>query len=464
MLQYFRINDPYRVLGLLVITMAVYLPLLLAGPGLTFPELNNILIGEKMREGHAMYIDVVDQTAPLAAWCDSIFDFIFGRSLVARHSFALFVILTQAVFLGIIFINKKAFSENTFIPSLLYVIFFAFSYDNMALTPELLAAGFLLLALNNLFKEIEFREQRDESIFNLGLYISFASLFSFSFSIYLLGAIVILAIFTRLELRKYLLMVIGFLVPHLMLISIFYLRDGLDSLWDFYYLPNLSFSTWSFIDAKSLWILAAVPALYLVVSFVILNREARFTKYQSQLVQATFFWMVFAFIQIFYSKGIRPQSFITLIPVISFYVSHFLLMIRRRKFAEINLWIIIVSIVSIGYLAYYGKVAVVYDALRVQSVPTETKNEKILVLNPTPSLYANHQLGTGFLNWNLSQEIFRHPEYYEHVVRVRDAFRKDQPQRILDPENLFDAYLKRIPELRLQYQRHSTGEYRRVGK
>jgi hypothetical protein len=202
--------------------------------------------------------------------------------------------------------------------------------------------------------------------------------------------------------------------------------------------------------------------LYLVVSFIILNREARFTKYQSQLVQAMFFWMVFACLQIFYSKGIRPQSFITLIPGISFYVSHFLLMIRRRRFAEINLWIIVASIVTISYLAYYDKTAVDYESLRVHSVPAENKGEKVLVLNPTLSLYANNRLATGFLNWDLSREIFMHPEYYDNVVRVSEAFRKDPPQRILDPENVFEAYLKRIPELRRRYQRHATGEYRLV--
>ena len=127
-----------------------------------------------------------------------------------------------------------------------------------------------------------------------------------------------------------------------------------------------------------------------------------------------------------------------------------------------NLWTIIIFIVSLGYLSYHDKVGVDYESLRVQSVPTETKNEKILVLSPTLSLYANNRLATGFLDWNLSQDIFKHPEYYEHVIRVRDAFRKDPPQRILDPENLFEAFLKRIPELRAQYQRHSTGEYRRI--
>jgi hypothetical protein len=137
-------------------------------------------------------------------------------------------------------------------------------------------------------------------------------------------------------------------------------------------------------------------------------------------------------------------------------------MIRRRKFAEINLWIILVSAITVGYLAYYDKTSVQYDSLRVQSVPTENKGERILVLNPTLSLYTNNRLATGFLNWNLSREIFTHPEYYENVVRVNEAFRKDPPQRILDPENVFEPYLKRIPSIRRRYQRHATGEYRLI--
>jgi hypothetical protein len=465
LLRYFRINDPYRLLGLLGILLVIYLPLLIDPPAITFPELNGMLVGEKINEGHSLYIDIVDSTAPLAAWCEAFFEMIFGRSVTARHIIAFLVIFFQAVYLGIVFINKKAFSETTFIPSLVFVILFAFSYDTLSLTPELLGSGFLLLALNNLFKEVEFREQRDESIFNLGLFISLASLFSFSFVVFLVGAIVILGIFTRLELRKYFLMIFGFLLPHLLMISIFYLRNGLPSLMEFYYLPNLSFASWSYLPARSLWILSILPLLYLVVSFVILNREARFTKYQSQLVQAMFLWMVFAMLQVFYSKGIRPQSFITLIPGISFFVSHFLLMIRRRKFAEISLWVLLIGLVTINYVSRYDKLnAVRYHGLTVQESKraSEFKGEKILVLDYDPGAYRFNVQGTVFLNWSLSRKVFEHPEFYENVVRVNEAFQEDAPDVVLDPGNLFKGYLDRIPNLKTRYTLVGSGEYRKV--
>lgn len=463
MLRYFRINDPYRLLGLLGILLVIYLPLLIDAPPITHPELKSILVGEVANQGNSLYIDIVDQTAPLAGLFDRILELIFGRSLVARHILVMFIIMSQATYVGIVFINKKAFAESTFIPSLVFVILFSVSFDTLSLTHELLGSGFLLLALNNLFKEIEFREQRDESIFNLGLFISFASLFSFAYVMFLVAAIVILAIFTRLELRKYLLLIFGFLLPHLMVISIYYLRDGLASLVEFYYLPNLSFGGQALMSGKSLWILGIIPLLYLVVSFVFLNREARFTKYQSQLVQAMFFWMVFGFLQVFYSKELRPQSFITLIPAISFFISHFLLIIRRRKFAEINIWILLNGVVALNYFTRYNTLSAVrYDRLTVHQSKNAShlQGKKVLMLDDNPGIYLSNKAGSVFLNWDLTREIFEHPEYYENVVRVNKALAENSPDVIIDPQNLFRGYLERIPSLKEKYILTGSGEYR----
>ena len=243
LLRYFRINDPYRLLGLLVILILIYLPLFIDMPEMTYPELKNLVIGEKVHEGRGLYSELIDSTGPLGAWFNGLLDLIFGRSLLARRIFAFIVLFFQTAFVGIMFADKKAFSENTYIPSLIYAFLFFFSFDTLSLTPELLGFGFVLLALNNLLKEIEFREQRNESIFNLGLYISLASLFSFSFFIYLPGALFILIIFTRHPARKYFLLICGFIIPHLLLMSIFYLQDSFSEMWRYYYIPNLSMQT-----------------------------------------------------------------------------------------------------------------------------------------------------------------------------------------------------------------------------
>lgn len=461
MLRYFRINDPYRLLGLLFLVTLISLPLLIDPPEITYPELKSILVGETISSGSGLYTELVDSTAPLTGWFETFLEIIFGRSILARHILTLFIILFQAAYVGILFINKKAFSESTFIPALIFVILFFFSFDTLTLSAELLGSGVLLLALNNLFKQIEFREQNDGSIFNLGFFIGIASLFLFSFVIHLIGTVIILAIFSRSTVRGYLLLVFGFVLPHLLLMSVYFLNDGLAALWHYYYIPNLGFTGHQFMSAKSLWVLGALPFIFLFVSLVMLNREARFTKYQSQLVQTMFFWMIFSFLQALYSKEIRPQSFITLIASFSFFIAHFLMLIRRKKFAEISIWILLVGIVSVNYLTRYKLIDMVqYDRLFVgESLLPGISNKKVLVLDDNLTFYKHNMLGSPFLSWPLSREIFEHPEFYQNIIRVNESFKHDPPDVIIDSRNLMQKFFERIPELERKYVLVQPGVY-----
>lgn len=438
------------------------LPLLMDLPAMTYPELKNMLLGEKVRHGHTLYTQVVDSSAPLAGWFDGFITWLCGRSVLARHILALVVIFFQAAYLAYIHVQKKAYAESTLVPAVLFIALFFFSFDTFSLSPVLLGSGVLLIALNNLFKEIEFREQRNEPVFNLGLFISIASLFVFSFSVYLLGAIVILIFFTRTPFRKYLLLIVGYALPHLLLISIYYIKGGVKEIWTYYYLPNLGFSSHYYV--QGLWMLGVVPLFFLVVSLFMLNRDARFTKYQSQLVQVMFFWMIFSVLQIFYSKEIQPQSFITLIPSFSFFMAHFLLMIRRKRLAEISLWTILIGVVGMGYLARYHKVpGVKYSNLYVRLSPDakSVQNKKVLVLGDDLSVYKNNTLGSAFLNWDLSQQIFDKPDYYENVLSIYRSFQQDPPDVILDPQKKMDPVFKRLPELKKQYAPQPVG-YSRI--
>jgi hypothetical protein len=455
LLRYFRINDPYRLLGLLVILLIMYLPLFIDPPSITSAELKSMVVGEKIHEGSQMYVEVTDNTAPLAAWFHALFDIVFGRSLLARHIIAFIIIFFQSAFLGVIFITKKVFNENTFIPSLLFSVLFFFSFDTLSLTDELLGSGFLLLALNNLFKEIEFRMQRDETTFNLGIYISLASLFYFPYMTFLFGVLVSLFLFARADARKFLLFVFGFLLPHLFVISISYLNGSLAKIWEFYYLSNLSFGAEFLVSTKGLLVLSLIPIFYLIISMVMLNRLARFSKYQSQMLQSIFLWIGFCFIYFLFCRELRPQTLIVLIPPVTFLFTHFLLLIRRRKFAEMNTWILLLGTILFSYLARYDNLGGVnYANLFVGPIrDKEIQNKRILVLGDEEQYYLTNKAATPFINWELSQNVFEHPEYYESITDVYTGFKQDPPEVIIDKNNLLKPFLERMPDLRQQYAR-----------
>ena len=457
MIRYFRINDPYRLAGLFVLLLIIYLPLFLSDLGATVPELKNLLLGEKQNEGYRMYTEVVDNSAPLAAWAHEILDSLFGRSLLARHILAFVIIFLQSAYIGILFITKKVFSENTFIPSLLFSMLYFFSYDTLTLSNELLGSGFLLLALNNLFQEIEFRHERDETIFNLGLCVSLASLFSFAFVVYLPCAIIILLLFTRSGARKYLLLTFGFLLPHLLVLSIAYLNDAAGQLWDYHYLSNFSFERNKFVSMATLLTLSAIPLIYFAISLVMLNREARFSKYQTQIVQSVFLWLAFSLLFVLYAKNLRPQTLIVFIPGLSLLFTHFFLLIRRKRFITINSWLLFGGIIAVAYLARFDKIdSVDYSSLRVDENAVDISGKRILIMSETLDPYYSNYLATPFLNWKLSEEIFRNPDYYENVTKVYRAFEKDPPAIIMDPENLLQDFFQRIPELKEQYERQGN--------
>jgi hypothetical protein len=455
LLHFFRINDPYRLFGLLAVLLIIVLPLLVDPPGLTYPELKNFISGEKVREGNSMYVEIIDSTAPLAAWFNALLDLCFGRSVLARHILAFMIIFLQASYLGIVFSSKKAFAENTYIPSLIFAILFTFSFDTISLTPELLGSGFLLLALNSLFKQLEFREQGNEFIFNLGLYIGIASLFALSYAVFIVGCSLILIFFTRSSTRQYFLMIFGFFLPHILLLSGYYLMDGLDEIWLYFYRPNLGFYSDRFISNQALWTLTGLPLLFLFISLIAMNRDARLSKYQTQLVQSMFFWMIFSVLQILVSKDFRPQSFITLIPSLSFFITHFLLLIRRRRIAEMYIWLLLIGIVTISYSARYNMWSgIAYDSLLVPESKTSFGGKRVLALDSDYSFYKHNELASPFLSWNLSKEIFGEPGYYENVILVYKGLNADPPDIIRDKNDQLKPFLQQIPKLKDMYSRN----------
>ena len=120
------------MVGLFILLLILYLPLFILDDQITIPELKDLLLGEKQNEGYEMYADVVDNTAPLGAWAQELFDSLFGRSILVRHILAFLIIFLQSAYAGILFISKKAFSENTYIPSFFFSLLFFFSYDTLA--------------------------------------------------------------------------------------------------------------------------------------------------------------------------------------------------------------------------------------------------------------------------------------------------------------------------------------------
>lgn len=339
LLRYFRINDPYRLLGLFVIILLVSLPFLIMPTGVMVSELKHMVLGEAIAEGKLMYIEVFDDTPPLASALFGLMNMLFGRSLLAGRIIAILIIFFQASYFAVLLIKNKAYAENTYLPALIFGLLCFFSFDLLSFSTDLLASTVLLFALNQLFHEIEFKIQRDEIVLKLGVYLGLTTFLVFSYWVFLLLTIFILIVMTRARFRKIALLVFGFFLPHAVLLTLYFYWGKTDLLWQNFYVSNFTFSGEMLVDTKGLFVLVAIPLAYFVFSIFMVNREARFTKYQSQLMQVMFLWLLFSFIQVLVARQVSPASLVLFIPPLAYFISHYLLLIRRKWRAVLMLWL-----------------------------------------------------------------------------------------------------------------------------
>jgi hypothetical protein len=464
-LRFLRINDPYRLLAILFFLIVFSLPLMINPPVITKPDLRAMVIGEALENGQLMYAEVYDPTAPLAAGAFGAIDWMMDRSVMGRQIIALVLIFFQAAFFGILLINNKAYNDNTYVPGFIYGLLCFVSFDFLSVTPELLGSTVLLLALNNLFREIEFRVERDGIIVNVGFYIGLASIFVFTYSIFLVAAFVILFVFTRISFRKSLLLLFGFFLPHVILVVLYFYKDALPALWNNFYLENVIHTDLNLISGKSLLLLGALPVTYFVCSLFMMTREARFTKYQSQLFQVMFLWIVFCVIEIFLTRQLSPHSLIIMIPSLAYFFSHYLLLIRRRWIAEMMLWVLIIGIISISNLGARGNIgAIDYSRMFVsapkRAVPVTDK--KVMVLGDDLSIYRNNTLGGYFLHWPLSERTLNGIQYYDNVLKIDRMLQTVPPDVIVDQIGMFDKLAARIPSLGVRYKKEKESIYVRT--
>lgn len=456
LLRFFRINDPYRLLAIFILLVLIGLGFFIDPAATTLSELKAMVLGEALNSGKSLYTEVHTSVPPLAAWFYGWEEWLFGRSLTARHIVAFVLIFFQGAYFAILLINNKAQSESTYLPAFLFGVVCFFSFDMLMLSPELFASSLLLLALNHLFKEVEFRVQRDDTLLLLGFFLGLATLFVFTYIVFLPGTVIILVIFTRLSIRKALLLIFGFALPHLLIMMAYYFHGNFEFLWSNYY-ASVAWFAENRLSLSAMLYLSAIPIAYFLFSLVMLNREARLTKYQSQLLQIMFLWLLIAIVEIIVAGKMAPHRVITYAPPLAYFVSHCILLVRRKWLAELLLWGFAGGIVTIAYLARYDKLSKIdYSNMFFSKVSAAPVNKRILVLDEQWGYFENNKLATGFYDWKIAQRYFNETDYFQNVVLIDKAFDQDLPALIVDPHNVMAGVFKRLPNLERHYSKQGT--------
>lgn len=456
MLTYFRVNDPYRILGAFVLLVLTRLPYLLYGAPMTLPELNWMLVGERLSEGYTLYTGVWDDTGPLAAFIYTLIEFVFNRSATVYVILSIFLTTYQALLFNNFLLNKKAYDENTFVPALAYVLFSSFSVDFYFLSPVLISLTWILLAMRNVFYRIESRS-RDNRILGTGIYLGLAALCYLPSIIFLVSTFMAYLLFTNVSFRRYLLLLYGTAMPLLIAATYYFMNDALDEFISQYLLSYLEQGRKVFTSPLQLLYIGIIPLAFLLISFYRVGQQ-RFTNQQTKLQQIMFIKILATLGTLFFVRELAPFHLLPLVPPLAFYTTHYLLSIRRYLLAELATFLLALLCILNGYAFLFGWFSLhqVFpeEDLMVQETSYDemVAGKRILVLGDKLNIYQKAIPATPYLDWQLSSRQLSEVDYFENLTEVYNNFSTDMPEIVIDLENVMPRLQDRIPLLERAYR------------
>lgn len=139
---------------------------------------------------------------------------------------AFILVFMQAVLINITIARFRVATEVSLLPGLFYCLVTSLLPDFMILSPILLANTFLILATFNLY-DIYKNNTVASRVFDVGFWIGLASLFYFSYILFILWGIVGLGILRGVRPKELLMFLIGIFVPFFLMAVFLYWNDSL---------------------------------------------------------------------------------------------------------------------------------------------------------------------------------------------------------------------------------------------
>jgi len=138
-----------------------------------------------------------------------------------------FFMLLQAFMFNRVIADKNIVDRNSWLPALMYIVLMSSSFNLFGLQPIWFANFFMIIALNKVF-EVFNEDSVNIEIFNVGLFISLASLFYYPAILFFILLIAALVVYFQVNLRGILASLAGIVLPWIFVILYYYWFDQLD--------------------------------------------------------------------------------------------------------------------------------------------------------------------------------------------------------------------------------------------
>lgn len=339
MLSFFKKNDPYRIVGLiliLLITRVVFF--LFFNEGLWALDVNesNLLETNTLHSGPLANLLFVGLASLNSQFVDA---FLAG-----------ILILLNGIQLNSIFIRNASLQESTYVPAAIYVILLSASESFYHLSPELVGSSFLLIALNYLFYHIKYRGT-EENILSTGFTIGLAGLCYYPFVWVFLMVLTIYLLYSGTITRRYFLFAWGFFLPLLITWLIFFILDRGGDFLDTLFIEPFNYQVLGSLLNESVIVYGFTLLLSLIAAIQHFSGQGM-TNHQI-LVQKAMSWVGFFGLLVIAVFGTEQlTSLVLIIPAMAYFVTKLLSDLSKKYLAEllfIGLFGIAIATMVLGY-------------------------------------------------------------------------------------------------------------------
>ena len=418
-----------------------------------------MVLGERLSEGHLLYVDVIDDTGALSAGVFTGLHLLFGRSEIAYLLLGKIFVLFQIYYWNSTLIKYRVFDENTYLPAIVMAALFHFSFDLMYLSPTLLGSTFLLLAFGQLFSHTVLQKESSESTLLIGIYGGLATGFHWNFVFFLPFLIFTGLSISSFTVRQLFLAIMGFLLPILLILVFYFWNDGLEQalqVWPIVFTyPNYVYQPYLSWLAPGVFPLVLALAGYFIGSFF---RGA--TINQQKQRQLILIWLLFSAGLFFLVKNTASYQLVIFLPAMSYFITQFFLYFNWTLLLRPAFFGLVLALPIWGMNYWQERTKV--DATYFVTAPIEKDpliQKGLMVLEENPSPYLTQSLDGPFLNFHMSASYLKQEKNLQQKAQLFQMIRRQQPEQVYDKEGLFKALLEELPALKEFYNEDKPGRY-----
>lgn len=422
-------------------------------------ELLWMLLGEKMSQGFTVYGDIDDLTSVFSAGMYWLLDLGFGRSTVAHQIIALIFVSIQLFFFNTFSNQMTLLNERNYVLAFIYFVLACSAPDFFLLSPDLMATTFMLFAVYFLFQEMK-ESNTDDNLLAMGWSFGLALVFNVHFIYFALMIVLSLILYTTLNARKLVLMLLGACIPY-GLIGIYYVFN--DEFNYFFYegiLFPLFTKSSNYVSYLELLAIFGVTLFIGVIAVLKVYASQGYVNFKVRCQTVFVLWIISGILCALMSEKHSWYTYYSLIVPFSYFISAFFIAIKKRFVRMIFVYSFLASCFYGGFHYAFKSDNTLVDYTRMEVMPSDTTSySSLLVVGDRYDKYLYSPLGSRFLNWKIAKQYFEGMDYFNLVLKMNAAFEAEKPEVIYDPEGYMEQVFYRIPAIDSMYTQRKPNYY-----